>query len=58
MYKLSPIKEETFYELQSEKSENNIFILFINFILHMPNRALIFLSECIKIDDDDDVWNY
>lgn len=67
MYKLSPIKEESFSELNSENSsfieyENsdnniNIFIVFMNFIIQIPNKALSFLSECIKMEEDE-VWYY
>lgn len=61
MYKLSPIKEESFSELNSENSSfieyetnrnnTNMFILFISFIVEIPNKALQFLTDCMKIEE-------
>tara|TARA_B100002019_G_C21226256_1_gene577514 strand:+ start:708 stop:911 length:204 start_codon:yes stop_codon:yes gene_type:complete len=61
MYKLSPIKEESFSELNSENSSfteyetnrnnKNVFMLFISFIVEIPNKALQFLTDCMKIEE-------
>tara|TARA_Y100000992_G_C21263445_1_gene492585 strand:- start:1679 stop:1879 length:201 start_codon:yes stop_codon:yes gene_type:complete len=61
MYRLSPVIEESFSELNSENSsfiendkndKNNNFMKIINFIMLLPYNFFNFLSECIKQENN------
>lgn len=58
MYRLSPVIEESFSELNSENSsfiendKNNNFMKIINFIILLPSNIFNFLSDCIKQENN------